>query len=35
MIQAGYTRVGVIAGGFNGWRAAGFPVESGEAAEAA
>ncbi len=36
LLQAGYTRVSVIQGGFNEWRTAGYPVEgSGEMAQAA
>ncbi len=36
MIREGYHNMGVLLGGFNAWREAGYPVEEGtEAAMAA
>lgn len=35
MIQADYSRVSVIEGGFNRWREVGYPTESSQGAQAA
>jgi rhodanese-related sulfurtransferase len=35
LIQAGYTNVSILAGGLSAWRAAGLPIETGEATVAA
>jgi len=33
LIAAGYTPVDIISGGFDGWKAAGFPVQTGKIAD--